>query len=67
MEGLLDPKQIVGPHYFGNTEHKKGDMVGFVTGKLQDAKLWTGDQRSQVIAAPFRRSQTADTDHARPR
>jgi ubiquinol-cytochrome c reductase cytochrome b subunit len=51
LGGLLDPKQIVGPHYFGNTEHKKGDMVGFVTGKLQDAKLWTGDQRSQAIAA----------------
>jgi ubiquinol-cytochrome c reductase cytochrome b subunit len=28
--GLLDPEQIDGPHYFGNTSHKEGDMVTFV-------------------------------------
>jgi ubiquinol-cytochrome c reductase cytochrome b subunit len=28
--GLLDPKQIDGPHYFGNTSHKESDMVTFV-------------------------------------
>jgi ubiquinol-cytochrome c reductase cytochrome b subunit len=28
---LLDPKQIAGPHVFGNTAHKEGEMVTFVT------------------------------------
>jgi len=31
IAGLLDPKQIAGPRYFGNTSHKEGDMAAFVT------------------------------------
>jgi ubiquinol-cytochrome c reductase cytochrome b subunit len=30
VEGLLDPKQIAGPNYFGNTSHKEGDMAMWV-------------------------------------
>ncbi len=30
VHGLLDPKQIAGPNFFGNTAHKEGDMVTFV-------------------------------------
>ncbi|MCI0334907.1 MAG: cytochrome b N-terminal domain-containing protein [Planctomycetes bacterium] len=30
VRGILDPKQIAGPHYFGNTSHKEGEMVAFV-------------------------------------
>jgi ubiquinol-cytochrome c reductase cytochrome b subunit len=28
--GILDPKQIGGPRFFGNTAHKEGDMATFV-------------------------------------
>jgi len=41
MRGLLDPAQVAGPAYFGNTAHKDGDMVGFVQGDLTDADTWT--------------------------
>jgi ubiquinol-cytochrome c reductase cytochrome b subunit len=30
VRGILDPKQVGGPHYFGNTALKDGDMVGWV-------------------------------------
>jgi len=30
VRGLLDPKQVAGPHYFGGTAHKEGDMVTWV-------------------------------------
>jgi len=30
IAGLLDPKQIKGPQYFGNTKFRAGDMAGFV-------------------------------------
>ena len=30
VRGILDPKQIAGPHYFGNTALKDGDMVTWV-------------------------------------
>jgi ubiquinol-cytochrome c reductase cytochrome b subunit len=41
MRGLLDPAQVAGPAYFGNTAHKDGDMVGFVQGDLTDTNSWT--------------------------
>jgi ubiquinol-cytochrome c reductase cytochrome b subunit len=34
VRGLLDPKQIAGPHYFGNTVHKEGEMVTFVNDSI---------------------------------
>jgi quinol-cytochrome oxidoreductase complex cytochrome b subunit/mono/diheme cytochrome c family protein len=30
VRGLLDPEQVGGPHYFGNTAFKEGDMVMWV-------------------------------------
>jgi ubiquinol-cytochrome c reductase cytochrome b subunit len=30
IRGILDAKQIAGPHYFGNTAFKEGDMVTWV-------------------------------------
>lgn len=38
LAGLLDPKQIAGPSYFGNTKHKDGEMVGFVNDDLTKDK-----------------------------
>ena len=51
MRGLLDPGQVAGPAYFGNTAHKDGDMVGFVTGDLADRDVWKPDDIEAVVAA----------------
>jgi ubiquinol-cytochrome c reductase cytochrome b subunit len=51
LTGLLDPKQIVGPNYFGGTSHKKGDMVDFVTGALQESKTWKKDNIEAAVDA----------------
>jgi len=51
MRGLLDPDQVAGPAYFGNTAHKEGDMVSFVTGDLSDADTWPQDDVAAVVAA----------------
>jgi ubiquinol-cytochrome c reductase cytochrome b subunit len=50
-QGLLDPKQVAGPAYFGNTAHKEGDMVSFVTDDLTDADTWKPADVKAVIAA----------------
>lgn len=34
LTGLLDPKQVDGPHYFGATKFKSGKMVKFVKDEL---------------------------------
>src|SRR5262249_54454124 len=46
FRGILDAKQIAGPHYFGNTAFKDGDMVTWVQdniakqlGELKGAEL----------------------------
>ncbi len=36
VKGLLDPQQIDGPNYFGNTPLKEGDMVNYVKSDMQD-------------------------------
>jgi len=51
LSGLLSPQQITGQQYFGGTSHKKGDMVGYVTGSLQDHARWTSRQIDDVVAA----------------
>ncbi len=33
---FLDPEKIVSPHVFGKTSHSKGDMVDYVTDRLED-------------------------------
>ena len=49
--GLLDPEQVAGAGYFGNTAHKDGDMVSFVTEELSDPDSWKPMQVQAVIAA----------------
>jgi quinol-cytochrome oxidoreductase complex cytochrome b subunit/mono/diheme cytochrome c family protein len=49
--GLLDPARVAGPEYFGNTAHKDGDMVAYVTGEMTDAEAWKPAQIEAVIAA----------------
>jgi ubiquinol-cytochrome c reductase cytochrome b subunit len=51
MRGLLDPDQVAGPAYFGNTAHKEGDMVSFVQGDLADADTWPKDDIAAVVTA----------------
>jgi ubiquinol-cytochrome c reductase cytochrome b subunit len=51
MRGLLDPKQVAGPAYFGNTAHKEDDMVNFVQNDLTDASTWKPDDIEAVIVA----------------
>jgi ubiquinol-cytochrome c reductase cytochrome b subunit len=49
--GLLDPDQVGGPAYFGNTAHKDGDMVAYVTGDMTDADTWSKEQIESVVVA----------------
>ncbi|MFM8706484.1 MAG: hypothetical protein ACKOHG_22020, partial [Planctomycetia bacterium] len=51
VRGLLDPDQVGGPAYFGNTAHKDGDMVNFVRTDLSDADTWKKDDIEAVIEA----------------
>lgn len=48
IAGLLDPKKVGGPDYFGNTEHKEGTMVSFVHDTLKD---WPAEEVTAVVAA----------------
>jgi len=61
MRGLLDPAQVAGPAYFGNTAHKDGDMVSFVQGDLTDADQWKKDDIEAVIVA-----MAGEAGHADP-
>ena len=38
LTGFLDPKQIAGPKFFGNTAFKDGDMVDFVQDTLKELR-----------------------------
>jgi ubiquinol-cytochrome c reductase cytochrome b subunit len=60
MRGLLDPKQVAGPAYFGNTAHKEGDMVNFVTNDLTDRDTWKPADIEAVIAAMAAEAGFAD-------
>jgi ubiquinol-cytochrome c reductase cytochrome b subunit len=35
VKGVLDPQKIVGPHYFGATAHKEGEMVTWVKDNIE--------------------------------
>ncbi|NDC53434.1 MAG: hypothetical protein EBZ74_03870, partial [Planctomycetia bacterium] len=61
MRGLLDPGQVAGPGYFGNTAHKGGDMVNFVKDDLTDADEWKRDDIEAVIAALSAEAGLADS------
>jgi ubiquinol-cytochrome c reductase cytochrome b subunit len=48
IAGLLDPKKIAGPEYFGSTSHNEGDMVYFVTDTLVE---WEPDDVHNAVLA----------------
>jgi len=51
LAGLLDPKRIIGPDYFGNTKFRGAEMVGFVKENLADLdKAEQKDLEKLVIA-----------------
>ncbi len=49
--GLLDPEQVAGPAYFGNTAHAEGDMVSYVTDDMTDRDTWSEPQIEAVAVA----------------
>lgn len=48
LSGLLNPAQIAGPKYFGNTAHFEGEMVDFVTGELLS---WSQEEIASAVLA----------------
>jgi ubiquinol-cytochrome c reductase cytochrome b subunit len=57
VRGILDPKQIAGPHYFGNTAFKDDDMVTWVQdniatqlSELKGEKLTTFQRQIDDVA-----------------
>jgi ubiquinol-cytochrome c reductase cytochrome b subunit len=51
VRGLLDPEQVAGPAYFGNTAHKDGSMVDYVEDEIANADTWPKADVQAVIAA----------------
>ncbi len=51
IAGLLDPKQISGPNYFGGTKLRGGDMPGFVKETFSDADAEQKKNIEKVVAA----------------
>ena len=51
MRGLLDPAEVAGPAYFGNTAHADDDMVNFVTQDLTDRDTWKLEDIEAVVVA----------------
>jgi quinol-cytochrome oxidoreductase complex cytochrome b subunit/mono/diheme cytochrome c family protein len=49
IRGLLDPKRIDTPEYFGHTAHKEGEMVGYVKETMHESL--NSAQLEAVIAA----------------
>jgi len=48
IAGLMDPKRIVSPEYFGGTAFRKGEMAGFVKDSFADLGA---DEKKQLQAA----------------
>jgi ubiquinol-cytochrome c reductase cytochrome b subunit len=48
LAGLLNPKQIAGPDYFGNTSHREGEMADFVKDTLAG---WPAEEVQNVVIA----------------
>jgi ubiquinol-cytochrome c reductase cytochrome b subunit len=71
LRGLLDPQRVGGPHYFGNTSHREGDMVHYVTGDLLQWKKEKPDEIDSVVAALSAeaglKSQATDDQQDQPR
>ena len=49
--GLLDPEQVAGTAYFGNTAHAEDDMVSYVTDDMSDRDSWSEEQIEAVAVA----------------
>lgn len=61
MQGLLDPAEVDGPAYFGNTSHNNGDMVNFVKNDLSDTSAWSSEDIRAVIVAMAAEANVYDT------
>ncbi|MGD0900202.1 MAG: cytochrome b N-terminal domain-containing protein [Thermoguttaceae bacterium] len=62
FQGILDPKQVAGPKYFGNTKFKKSPMVTFVK---ENAESFDPEEIETVVLAVsaeagLRRQEEAD-------
>lgn len=64
IEGLLDPKRIDGPEYFGNTAFKDGTMVDFVKSSLEELVDDIGEEEFQKLIAAL--AEEARHETARP-
>jgi len=66
ITGFLDPQQIAGPKYFGNSVFAEGSMAGFVRGNLRELVGEIGEDEFQkliaALAAEARRDAPADPD-----
>ena len=66
IAGLLDPKQVNGPKYFGNSAFDKGSMVGFVRSTLKELIDELGEEELSklmaALAAEAKRDVPADPD-----
>lgn len=51
LGGLLDPKRIAGPEYFGNTAFKRGQMSEFVKETFVDMEEEDREERDAIIMA----------------
>ena len=51
VSGWLDPEQISGPNYFGNTAFSGGDMVGFVKEAMADLEEEDEEDVAAIITA----------------
>jgi ubiquinol-cytochrome c reductase cytochrome b subunit len=54
VRGILDPAQIAGPHFFGNTKFKDGEMVKFVKETIGDKITELKDKPEEL--AKYRQS-----------
>ena len=50
VAGWLDPEQIKGPAYFGNTAFRGGDMVGFVEEAMSDLEEEDKEDIAAMVA-----------------
>jgi len=66
IAGMLDPKQVAGPKYFGNSAFANGDMVKFVRGNLRELVEEIGrdelDRLIDGLAKEAERDQPAAPD-----
>ena len=66
LGGLLDPKQIIGPRYFGNTKFRTGKMAGFVKDTLGDLDAGEKENLEEGDHGHLRRGRAAGAGGTRP-